>query len=83
METTGVPGKSGESKYCEYYPIILGLTVLAVVFLAIYVNMILGIEVVYTHLFYIPIILAGILYHRKAVYLAISLGFIHIVLNLI
>ncbi len=43
--------------------------------------MIRGIDVVYTHLFYIPIILAGVWYHRKAVYLAMSLGIFHIVLN--
>ena len=83
METTGATGKSGESKYHEYYPIILGLSVVAVVFLAIYVNMFLDIEVVYTHLFYIPIILAGVWYHRKAVYLAMSLGVLHIALNYI
>ncbi len=83
METTGVTGKSGESRYREYYPLILGLSVVAVVFLAIYVNMFLGIEVVYTHLFYIPIILAGVWYHRKAVYLAMSLGVLHIALNYI
>jgi PAS domain-containing protein len=81
MKTTGVTGKPGESEYREYYPIILSLSVVAVVFLAIYVNMFLDIEVVYTHLFYIPIILAGVWYHRKAVYLAMSLGVLHIVLN--
>jgi PAS domain S-box-containing protein len=45
--------------------------------------MFLGIDVVYTHLFYIPIILAGIWYHRKAVYLALALGVLHISLNYI
>ncbi|MCW3129124.1 MAG: PAS domain-containing sensor histidine kinase [Methanophagales archaeon] len=33
---------------------------------------------VYTHLFYIPIILAGVWYKKKAVYLAFILGAIHI-----
>lgn len=37
-----------------------------------------GTDVVYTHLFYIPIILAGIWYYRKAVYLALFLGLAHI-----
>jgi PAS domain S-box-containing protein len=83
MGTTGVHEKSGESRYREYHPLILVLSVVAVVFLAIYVNMFLGIEVVYTHLFYIPIILAGVWYHRKAVYLAMSLGVLHIVLSYI
>jgi PAS domain S-box-containing protein len=73
--------ESNKSKYNKYYPVILGLSVIAVMFLAIYVNMFMGIDVVYTHLFYIPIILAGILYHRKAVYLALSFGILHIVLN--
>jgi PAS domain S-box-containing protein len=83
METMGVPLKPGENRYRKYYPLILGLSVFAVVFLAIYVNMFLDIEVVYTHLFYIPIILAGVWYHRKAVYLAMSLGVLHIALNYI
>ncbi|HEY3272513.1 MAG TPA: PAS domain S-box protein, partial [Methanocella sp.] len=78
-----IPVEANEGKYRKYYPIILGLSVIAVVFLAIYVNTFLGIDVVYSHLFYIPIILAGIWYHRKAVYLALSLGVLHIVLNYI
>ncbi|OPY29526.1 MAG: putative diguanylate cyclase [Methanocella sp. PtaU1.Bin125] len=72
---------AGNSKYRKYYPVILGLTLAIVIFLAVYVNVILGIEVVYTHLFYIPIILAGIFYHRKAVYVALALGVLHIFLS--
>jgi len=56
---------------------ILILTILVTVSL----NIVLGIELVYTHLFYIPIILAGILYHKKAVYVAIFLGMAHIIAN--
>jgi PAS domain S-box-containing protein len=48
------------------------------ILVTLYVNLVMGIDVVYTHLFYIPIILAGIWYHRKAVYLAIFLGLAHI-----
>jgi PAS domain S-box-containing protein len=77
----GAPDTGNVNKYRKYYPIILGLSVAVVVFLAVYLNLLLGIDVVYTHLFYIPIILAGIWYHRKAVYLAMSLGILHIVLN--
>lgn len=48
------------------------------ILVTLYVNLIMGIDVVYTHFFYIPIILAGIWYHRKAVYLAIFLGMAHV-----
>jgi PAS domain S-box-containing protein len=48
------------------------------ILVTLYVNVVMGIDVVYTHLFYIPIILAGIWYHRKAIYLAIFLGLAHI-----
>ena len=81
METMDVHAQADKSKYRRYYPIILGLSLAITVFLAVYVNVILGIEVVYTHLFYIPIILAGIWYHRKAIYVALSLGVLHIVLS--
>ncbi len=37
-----------------------------------------GIDILYTHLFYLPIILAGLWYYRKAVYVAIFLGLVHI-----
>ncbi len=83
METMDITGHVNEHKYRRYYPAILGLSVVLVVFLAIYVNLILGIDIVYTHLFYIPIILAGIWYHRKAVYLALFLGILHIAVNYI
>jgi PAS domain S-box-containing protein len=76
-----VQAQADKSKHRRYYPIILGLLLAITVFLAVYVNVILGIEVVYTHLFYIPIILAGIWYHRKAIYVALSLGVLHIVLS--
>jgi hypothetical protein len=45
------------------------------------INVLLGIETVYTHLFYIPIIMAGIWYHKKAVYVAAFLGIAHILAN--
>jgi PAS domain S-box-containing protein len=80
-ETTDVPGQINEHQYRRYYPAILGTSIALVVFLAIYVNLFLGIDIVYTHLFYIPIILAGIWYHRKAVYVALFLGALHIALN--
>ena len=81
METTDVLVQTGMNRYRRYYPIILGLSLAITVFLAVYVNLILGIELVYSHLFYIPIILAGIWYHRKAIYLALYLGVLHIALS--
>jgi hypothetical protein len=40
-----------------------------------------GIESAYTHLFYIVLVLAAIWYHERAVYLAIALGFVHILVS--
>ncbi len=51
--------------------------------LALIVNLFLGIDVVYTHIFYIPIILAGLWYGRKAIYVALFLGIVHIAINLV
>ena len=48
------------------------------VVLAVIVNVSYGIDIVYTHLFYIPIILTGIWYPRYAIFLAAALGLIHI-----
>jgi diguanylate cyclase (GGDEF)-like protein/PAS domain S-box-containing protein len=57
---------------------IIFLSFLICVVLAIVVNVIYGIDIVYTHLFYIPIILTGIWYPRYAIFLAVALGLIHI-----
>lgn len=40
-----------------------------------------GIEVAYTHIFYILLVLAAIWYHERAVFLAIVLGVMHIVVS--
>ncbi|MGA9140955.1 MAG: HAMP domain-containing sensor histidine kinase [Methanocella sp.] len=61
--------------------VILGITVGVVLIVTVYINLISKIDVVYTHLFYIPIILAAIFYHRKAVYVALFLGMFHISVN--
>ena len=37
-------------------------------------------KIVYTHLFYIPLLLAGMWYYRKAIYVALGLGVVHIVI---
>ena len=67
----------------KYKEVNLGATILFVISLAVYVNIYLGIEVVYTHLFYIPVILAGIWYGRKAVLIALFLGTINVYLDLL
>lgn len=42
------------------------------------VNVFYNLDIVYSHLFYIPITLCGLWYHKKAVYLALLLGLVHI-----
>lgn len=51
------------------------------VLITIYVNLLIGVDTLYTHLYYVPIILAGIWYYKKAIYLAIFLGACHIVIG--
>lgn len=65
----------------KYKLIILGLLTLATLFVAVNVNIVLGLDVIYTHLFYIPIIMAGIWYYKKAIYVALFLGTFHILVN--
>jgi len=62
----------------NYRFFLLFLTFLICLVLSVVVNVIYGIDIVYTHLFYIPIILTGIWYPRYAVFLAATLGLIHI-----
>ena len=59
------------------FNIIFSTFVLCLV-LAVVVNIFYGIDTVYTHLFYIPIILTGIWYPRYAVFFALALGLIHV-----
>ena len=63
--------------------LILFVAVLACVILDSYVTFIIGKEIVYTHFFYIPFILAGIWYYRKAVYVALFLGAVHVLTTFI
>ena len=67
----------GKEKKWDYRIFVLYLTVLACVLLSFYFAFTEE-TIVYTHLFYIPIILAGIWYKRKAIYVAFFLGAIHI-----
>ncbi len=76
-EDSDLPGVS--AKQDDKLPI-LAFTVILCVNLAIYINFFLGITVLYTHFFYVPILLAGMWYQRKAVYVALLLGVIHILM---
>ncbi len=60
--------------------LLLGI-ILLIVFISVFVNLFLGRDIVYTHLFYLPIILAGIWYYKRALYVAVFLGLFHIGLN--
>ncbi len=53
---------------------ILALFILSCVGMAYYCHFILGIEVVFTHFFYVPIVLAAFWWGRRAVWVAIFLG---------
>ncbi|MEA2045716.1 MAG: ATP-binding protein [Euryarchaeota archaeon] len=69
-------GKSPENKF-----LVLVFTIVACVILAFYVTLVMHKTVVYTHFFYIPIILAGIWYQKKALYVALGLGMVHILVT--
>jgi len=58
--------------------LILLIIIAACVAIAFYVGFIRDIESVYTQLFYFPVILAGMWYYRKAVYVALFLGTVHV-----
>jgi len=65
----------------KYELAILFITVGVVLLVTVYINLVSKIDVVYTHLFYIPIIISAIFYHRKAVYMSLFLGIFHIAVN--
>ncbi len=63
--------------------LILVIAILACVLLDVYVTFFLGREVMYTHFFYIPIIIAGVWYHMRAIYVAVFLGAFHLITTII
>jgi len=69
--------KYPETKEMKRQLFILSFASLACIILALYFAS-RGTTIVYTHLFYIPLILAGMWYKKKAVYLALLLGAAHI-----
>ena len=70
-----------EHEKMKYY--ILFISVLVCAILDAYVTFVVGKVIVYTHFFYIPIILAGIWYYMKAVYVALFLGACHVLTTFI
>jgi PAS domain S-box-containing protein len=64
-----------------YKFLILFFAVLACVILTFYLGVIVHETIVYTHLFYIPILLAGVWYRKKAVYVALFLSFFYILVT--
>ncbi len=61
---------------------ILLIAISACVIVNVYASFVLRKAIVYTHFFYIPLILTGIWYYRKAVYVAIFLGALHVITTL-
>ena len=61
--------------------IVLYFTIVACVIIAFYFSFFVYKAEVYTHFFYIPILLAGMWYYRKAVYVAWVLGVVHVLLT--
>ena len=73
--------QTNEQKKADYNRFILLVIIAAGIVLTLYVNVVLGINAVYTHFYYVPIILAGVWYYRKAIYLALFLGVSHILIG--
>jgi len=61
--------------------LVLFFTITACVALAFYVGFIIGEGIVCTHGFYIPIILAGVWYYKKAIYVALFLSIANILVT--
>jgi len=61
--------------------LVLLFAILACVALSFYVGFIKGEEIVYTHFFYIPILLAGVWYRKKAIYAALVLSIVYILVT--
>ncbi len=61
--------------------VLVSLCLVAIIFVAIYFNYYRGIDVVYTHFFYVAIIMVGLWFKRYVIHLAILLGIFHIILD--
>ena len=62
--------------------LVLLLTLVACTALAFYAEFVVHTAIIYTHFFYIPILLAGVWFHKRAVYVALGLAAVHILVTL-
>jgi len=68
--------EKGMNKFLLLFFIIAFCTILA-----FYATFTLHVTVVYTHLFYIPILLSGMWFYRKAIYVAFYFGVVHVLVT--
>ncbi len=73
-----MPEDAFEPNNPGYYRYIILAAIVASIIITLFVNVYLGIDTTYTHFYYIPIILAGIWYNRKAIYIAFLLAISHV-----
>jgi len=73
--------KKGFGTKPESKVLVLSFVIAASVLIALYAAFVAHITIVYTHLFYIPILLAGMWYKKKAVAVALFLGIVHILVT--
>lgn len=64
-----------------YKILIIVVSCLLCMIAAFYSNLYLKADIVYTHYFYIPIILTGLWYGKETIYLALYMGVFHILIN--
>jgi len=74
--------KKSRTEGLNYKFLILFFAVSACIILAVFVGFIMNETIVYTHFFYIPILLAGIWYRKKAIYVALFLSFFYVLVTL-
>ncbi|MGB2840914.1 MAG: ATP-binding protein [Halobacteriota archaeon] len=74
--------KKSRTEGLSYKFLILFFAVSACIILAVFVGFIMNKTIVYTHFFYIPILLAGVWYRKKAIYVALFLSFFYVLVTL-
>jgi HEAT repeat protein len=65
-------------RFRDYRIPVLGILIAVSLFLEIFVHWYLGISVVYSHFFYIPVVLAAVWYGKRSVIVALILGSAHL-----
>ena len=63
--------------------IVLGFTIAFCLFVTYYFHFILKTDIIFTHLFYVPIILASLWWQRKGIFVAVFLAFLLLVSHLL